>query len=1093
MLREYLAFISYRHADNKELGRQWATWLHQTLETYEVPEDLVGKTNGRGEVIPARIYPIFRDEEELPADSDLANSITNALKQSRLLIVLCSPNAVASTYVADEIRYFKKLGHSDRIIAAMIDGEPNASWDLAKQAAGISPQAECFPVPLQFMVDEHGELTANRAEPIAADFRVNINNKTHQGWCNIEAFSQQLKELGHDNVAIKKRVSDYREQQKLMVLKIVAGILGVPLGELTQRDKAYQLELARNKAKRLARWLSGVVLLAVLALSAGFVAWTQKQLAIENENLAQQQAELAKENEAKAVKERDASLVNQSRFLLDQARIANDEGKHDLALLLGLNAVPGLYGGERPMPGSVSEIRRALYSGQHQVTITADEDIIDTMFSGSGNTFYVLTQHSGISVFDSKTGEQQTTFATATNVRATAFSPDETLSAVLQDNGDVIVLNTADRSVKYTLQFDERGSYYGNYILQFSSDSKLLIAANAMDYVYGWDLETGERGFRIQSATKNLDSLRISHDGKWFLGHAQVGGGFSIWSTTSGQVSYQVEADYFYMPDSRTPFFMGETNNVMFYNEKGTQLYDMEKKTVTQLTPQVHVIFNNNVEHALLLPANNRIQGTADEVNTIESTRKNPFWFNVKDKTMVQLNHFGDVDNVYFTPDNRYVITQVYQELYFWHQSSGGFSHKIKLGGTPSDVKIAKDGKFILAYFRDEDKVRVLEVEPAFKDTVFSEVFNDYSAKLSPRGKYAYLSTSNNGVKAKLINTRTFEDVLFLTDWCSSPKLVLFSNDESKLFFSCREDESKPFYILDLLTKTEITLALPDDEPYHTDSYFSPVGAMLLLVLPTYSDYDVALVAIEQQQAAPVLVELGFEKKPETIVFSHDGGIVGLKSQNTSVTFIDANSGQVINNYKSEKEIELFSVSLDKQSFFVHFSDNRTLQLAMADNTIINEFNTREQLADLIALPNNRVALIPESGDVAVWSAQDGTVVERISTKSNGADYAMSFDAKYLYKKGGKSVISLHDLGIFYQADDYSVNDVVLDEELDEIILLNGKGIKRLPAFSADLVARATERLSISNKCLSDRERERYFLSPLTTEQKQARNCQILP
>jgi hypothetical protein len=40
---KYHAFISYRHADNKVLGRQWATWLHHAIETYEVPADLMGK------------------------------------------------------------------------------------------------------------------------------------------------------------------------------------------------------------------------------------------------------------------------------------------------------------------------------------------------------------------------------------------------------------------------------------------------------------------------------------------------------------------------------------------------------------------------------------------------------------------------------------------------------------------------------------------------------------------------------------------------------------------------------------------------------------------------------------------------------------------------------------------------------------------------------------------------------------------------------------------------------------------------------------------------------------------------------------------
>src|SRR5258706_14909843 len=115
--QRYWCFISYRHADNRHEGRQWATWLHHSLETYEVPTDLVGTKNERGEVIPERIFPVFRDEDELPADADLASPIYRALDRSKVLVVLCSPRAVASTYVENEIRYFKQIGRSERVLA----------------------------------------------------------------------------------------------------------------------------------------------------------------------------------------------------------------------------------------------------------------------------------------------------------------------------------------------------------------------------------------------------------------------------------------------------------------------------------------------------------------------------------------------------------------------------------------------------------------------------------------------------------------------------------------------------------------------------------------------------------------------------------------------------------------------------------------------------------------------------------------------------------------------------------------------------------------------------------------------------------------
>ena len=170
---DYLAFISYRHADNSVEDQQWATWLHQQLETYDIPEELIGTENQRGEIIPERIYPVFRDEASLPADADLASAITDALDRSRFLIVLCSPRAVQSYYVNEEILHFKRTGKQEHIMAALLLGEPNASIDEAKQEDPEDVRTlECFPQALQYHL-QAGEIdTAQRTEPIAANFRL---------------------------------------------------------------------------------------------------------------------------------------------------------------------------------------------------------------------------------------------------------------------------------------------------------------------------------------------------------------------------------------------------------------------------------------------------------------------------------------------------------------------------------------------------------------------------------------------------------------------------------------------------------------------------------------------------------------------------------------------------------------------------------------------------------------------------------------------------------------------------------------------------------------------------------------------------------
>lgn len=326
----YHAFISYRHADNTEQGRQWATWLHQAIETYEVPIDLVGKHNDLGEEIPASIYPIFRDEEELPAHADLASSITKSLEMSRILIVLCSPRAVESTYVASEIEYFKQIGKAGKILAAIIAGEPNTSLDKGKQKAGFTVEDECFPAPIQFEYDNEGNRTGKRAEPIAADFRVHRDGVPEQGWTSPEAYRlylQQTSELSKKE--IKKEVGSYLQQQHLMLLKIIAGILGIPLGKLTLRDKAYQLTQARQKAKKLKRWLGAIAVLATLSVIAGGFAYFQKQeavlqkmKAVEQTEIAKKQKNIAEKEKKKATEQRDIA-EQQKKIATENEQLAN--------------------------------------------------------------------------------------------------------------------------------------------------------------------------------------------------------------------------------------------------------------------------------------------------------------------------------------------------------------------------------------------------------------------------------------------------------------------------------------------------------------------------------------------------------------------------------------------------------------------------------------------------------------------------------------------------------------------------------------------------------------------------------------------------
>ena len=255
--RRYRAFLSYRHADNAQEGRRWAEWLHRSLERYVVPPDLVGKLNQRGEPIPESLYPIFRDEDELPADADLATGIRRALERSDCMIVLCSPRSAQSPWVRQEVREFKELGRSDRILAVILAGEPNAD-DPIKARDGVFREEECFPVELRTGVAVLEERNAAghpridwtaRTEPLAADLRPHGHRA--EGFTSAAAYKEHLKfHSSFPPEKIDELAAHYGEQLEHARLKIIAGILGIPLSQLVDRDALHRAKQAEQEAQR---------------------------------------------------------------------------------------------------------------------------------------------------------------------------------------------------------------------------------------------------------------------------------------------------------------------------------------------------------------------------------------------------------------------------------------------------------------------------------------------------------------------------------------------------------------------------------------------------------------------------------------------------------------------------------------------------------------------------------------------------------------------------------------------------------------------------------------------------------------------------
>ena len=161
----------------------------------------------------ASLGTVFRDREDLAAASSLSAAIRDAIMQAEALIVICSAEAAASPWVGAEIELFREL-HPDRpILAALVSDGPLESFPPA--------------------------LTIDGLEPLAADLRPEGDGP------------------------------------QLGFLKIVAGIAGVPLDALIQRD-------AQRRIRR-------VTAITVGALAAVLVMGVMTTFALQARNEAARQ------------------------------------------------------------------------------------------------------------------------------------------------------------------------------------------------------------------------------------------------------------------------------------------------------------------------------------------------------------------------------------------------------------------------------------------------------------------------------------------------------------------------------------------------------------------------------------------------------------------------------------------------------------------------------------------------------------------------------------------------------------------------------------------------------------------------------------
>jgi WD40 repeat protein len=480
---KYWAFISYSHRD-----QAWAEWLHKALETYRVPRRLVGRETAAGPV-PRRLFPVFRDLEELPSSPNLSGAIDQALLQSRYLIVIASPYAAVSKWVDQEILRFRAMGRDDRILCLIVDGEPNADLQPGKGFL------ECFPPPLRI---------GGGIEPIAADVR-----------------------SGKDGRPAAK-------------LKLIAGLLGVGLDELRRRERR----------RRIVQNLSWILFcLLSIALLSGL--WQMQQH--EKRRALDQQArrahveavyekgrqELLSHNQARAAVFLNEAyqlgvdtpalrfMLAQSMRIVDAQRLAFQTGAPVSDMKLSpdsrLMVTTGTDGVARVWDTSTG------YK-QFEFPLPQRTSSSGLIFSRDSQRIYFRTITDGIKVgslyvWNARTGRLMTTINDIASLDRTfnIFDGDSRQLAYVASNHAVDIYNLDSHQVLKQLA--------GDYsIAGFSRDGRRLLTGGMNGQVTLWDASGIHKLKEFPGLTVRIVSLDDSEDGTLLAAAAQDGT-VRVWHT----------------------------------------------------------------------------------------------------------------------------------------------------------------------------------------------------------------------------------------------------------------------------------------------------------------------------------------------------------------------------------------------------------------------------------------------------------------------------------------------------------------------------------------------------------------------------------
>jgi WD40 repeat protein len=556
----YNAFLSYSHTADSTLAAALQSALHRFAKPW----------------YKLRALHVFRDQTNLAVNPALWSSIREALDQSLYLILLASPEAAASPWVAKEAEYWIGKNGTAHVLLVLTGGA--LKWDAA--AAAFTPEhTDALPASLlRSFPEEPLFLDLRWARDGAARLRMR-EPRFHEAVVQLASTLHHRPKDELDGADIR-----VRRQTRLLAACGLIAILLTALFALRQtrlsRDVSIEnlaASLATESTKILADHPDRTREAALLAIEAERVKPTFEgnQALRAAVSLLPAGAQFYAPDQADADKRiRDVAFSPDGAFLA----VARDNGSTQLIDVRNHKALGYVGPDENPAAhieltgdpqdsslennNAVSVVFNATGSmlaagsrdglvhiwafpgGRELLRIFLGAPVSQIAFHAKDNQLAAASEDGHVRIFDVDRAAMIADFECSGKAVSTSFDPGGDLLAALSSDGPVYLFDLAHRRLLRKLF----GGGEAAFNLAFSKDGKRLATAMG-SFAFVWDVSTGRQLLKATHSSdtdatqKWINDAALSPDGR-FLAYTAKGDSVAhVWDVDAGRQILELKHD----------------------------------------------------------------------------------------------------------------------------------------------------------------------------------------------------------------------------------------------------------------------------------------------------------------------------------------------------------------------------------------------------------------------------------------------------------------------------------------------------------------------------------------------------------------------